>query len=110
MPGGYGQAPGYGAPKAPAAPAPAEPAAGEAARVSISGMRYGPAEVRVKAGATVTWTNDDTMPHSVTANDGSFDSGGLRRGQSYSRTFSEPGTYSYYCTYHPGMKGTVVVE
>lgn len=116
-PPAYGAAPAYGAPAAaPARPMPepaaVAPAAGPAdtVAVSISGMRYGPAEVRIAAGGSVTWTNNDGMPHTVTANDRGFDSGALRRGQSFSRTFSEPGTYAYYCAYHPGMVGTVVVE
>jgi plastocyanin len=72
---------------------------------------YQPAEVRVVIGVnnTVTWKNDDGVPHTVTAADGSFDSGNLVAGATWSHTFTAPGTYQYYCTYHSWMKGTVVV-
>lgn len=126
MPGGYGQAPGTAAPPSPAAPAGAEtPAAtetvaaadsGEAsssaadsAEVAISGMRFGAPRIVVRKGGTVTWTNNDGMPHTVTANDGSFGSDRLGAGGTFSRTFDEAGTYGYYCAVHPMMRGEVVV-
>lgn len=59
---------------------------------------------------TVVWTNDDTAPHTVTANDGSFSSGNLNPGDSFTITFSTPGTYTYHCNYHPWMKGTIIVK
>jgi plastocyanin len=59
---------------------------------------------------TVVWTNDDSVPHTVTADDGSFSSGNLNPGDSYSFTFTTPGTYTYHCSYHSWMKGTVVVK
>lgn len=119
-----GQPYGYGAPMrapyaggyAPAQPAPAAAApapAGEAAEnaeVAISGMRFGGGTVTIKAGGTVTWVNREAVPHTVTANDGSFGSENLGANASYSRTFEEPGTYNYYCKIHPTMRGTVVVE
>ncbi|MEX2556104.1 MAG: copper-containing nitrite reductase [Actinomycetota bacterium] len=71
---------------------------------------YDPAVIRVKAGTTVTWTNGDEVAHTVTADDGSFDSGFLNAGQSWSHTFTEPGTYAYHCIPHPWMKGTVFVS
>jgi plastocyanin len=65
----------------------------------------------VALGATVTWTNDDPgMPHSVTAVDGSFDSGILLTGQTFSYTFGAPGEFEYYCTLHPWMRAKVMVE
>ncbi|HME18579.1 MAG TPA: cupredoxin domain-containing protein [Nitrososphaerales archaeon] len=72
---------------------------------------YQPASLLVVIGVnnTVTWANKDGVPHTVTATDGSFDSGNLVAGASWSHTFTAPGTYSYYCTYHEWMKGTVVV-
>jgi plastocyanin len=58
----------------------------------------------------VTWSNDDPAPHTVTAEDGDFDSDILDGGQSFSFTFDEPGTYTYLCNVHPDMKGTVKVR
>ena len=111
---GYGKSTGQTA--APAA-APAEPAATSApveavktASVDISQMRFDAPTVTVKAGGTVTWTNRDGAPHTVTATDGSFGSSQLTSGDSFSHTFSEPGTYTYFCQVHPMMKATVVVK
>ena len=59
---------------------------------------------------TVTWVNNDDAPHTVTANDGSFNSGNLDPGQSWSFTFTDPGTYTYHCSYHSWMEGTVIVK
>jgi plastocyanin len=59
---------------------------------------------------TVVWTNDDSVPHTVTADSGSFSSGNLNPGDSYSFTFTAPGTYAYHCSYHSWMKGTVIVK
>jgi nitrite reductase (NO-forming) len=65
----------------------------------------------IKAGTTVTWTNDDPgMIHTVTAADGSFDSGFLNEGQTWSYTFEEPGEFEYFCTPHPWMRAKVIVE
>ena len=73
---------------------------------------YSPPNLTVVIGvnSTVTWINNDDVPHTVTANDGSFDSGNLDAGQGWTHTFSAPGTYAYYCSYHPWMKGTIVVK
>jgi plastocyanin len=70
---------------------------------------YNPNPVEVKVGETVTWTNDDSVIHTTTSTDGTFDSGIMRNGQSFSYTFDTPGEYPYYCTLHPNMVGTVVV-
>lgn len=79
------------------------------ASVMIANFAFSPQTITVSAGDTVTWTNTDQAAHTVTANDGSFDSGLLSQGQSFSQTFSSPGTYSYICSIHPFMTGTVVV-
>lgn len=71
---------------------------------------YGPTTITVKAGTKVTWTNDDDVAHTVTADDGTFDSGFFDAGRSWSFTFARPGTYAYHCLPHPWMKGTVVVQ
>jgi nitrite reductase (NO-forming) len=64
----------------------------------------------VKAGTTVTWSNQDNMMHTVTAVDGSFDSGFMDAGQTWSYTFDEPGEYEYFCSPHPWMRAKIIVE
>ncbi|KKW23283.1 MAG: Blue (Type 1) copper domain protein [Candidatus Kaiserbacteria bacterium GW2011_GWB1_52_6] len=76
--------------------------------VSISNFAFSPTTITVKAGDKVTWTNNDSAPHTVTSNNSSFDSGTLNKGASYSFVFATPGTYSYRCTFHPSMTGTIV--
>lgn len=91
----------------PIAQQPAE--AAESASVTIRQMQFVPARVVVKKGGTVTWNQVDTMPHTVTARDGSFGSQQLGANQSFSQVFDTPGTYSYYCTIHPSMQAIVEV-
>ncbi len=83
--------------------------AGEVVEVQILNYAYSPMELEVKVGTTVTWINMDYVPHTVTADNGAFDSGMMANGAQFSFTFNEPGTYTYICTYHPNMTGTVVV-
>ena len=78
-------------------------------RVTIQNFAYSPASIQIAKGATVTWTNADTAPHTITFRNGMRDSGMLRQGQSFSYTFTTPGTYTYYCTVHPYMVATVTV-
>jgi len=79
--------------------------------VLITGMQFTAATHKVKVGEEVVWRNADAMPHTVTSSDGGpLNSGQLGKGGEYSFTFKEPGTYSYYCSYHPSMKGTIIVE
>jgi plastocyanin len=85
-------------------------AAQGAASVSIVDFAFDPGLVTVDAGATVTWTNQGPSPHTVTADDGSFDSGTLDAGGTFSFTFTNAGTVSYHCTIHPNMVGSVVVS
>lgn len=81
-----------------------------AVQVNIFNYKFDPETVTVPAGTTVTWTNKDEIPHTVASSDNKFKgSSGLDTGDSYSYTFTEPGTYSYYCTLHPFMKGKVIV-
>ena len=77
--------------------------------VTIKDFDFAPAAVTVNVGDTVTWTNAGPSPHSATANDGSFDTGVYGEGGSRSHTFDQAGTFSYICTPHPFMKGTVTV-
>ena len=79
------------------------------AEVNISNFSFGPNELEVKVGTTVTWTNKDGTNHTVTSDDGAFDSGTLRRGSSFSFTFTEAGTFTYHCNFHSGMTGGITV-
>jgi plastocyanin len=85
------------------------PAAGTDVPVSIVDMVYSPATVEVTAGTTVHWTNDDSVIHTVTARDGSFNSGVMQTGDTFSQTFDVPGTYDYFCAIHPLQGGQIVV-
>ena len=81
--------------------------------VTIRNFAFVPAEVQVAPGTTVVWVNcegADIDPHTSTADGGAWDSGFLRPGESYSRTFDEVGSFPYHCTPHPFMRGTVAVE
>ncbi|MDD4988851.1 MAG: cupredoxin family copper-binding protein [Candidatus Pacebacteria bacterium] len=78
--------------------------------VSISGFKFNPAQLTVKAGTKVTWTNQDSVPHTVTSDsENVLNSPRLSQGQSFSFTFTTPGTYAYHCEVHPMMRATVVV-
>jgi plastocyanin len=76
----------------------------------MKNLTFLPRRLEIVAGTTVTWKNDDPLDHSVTAVDKSFDSGLLRSGATWNRTFTQPGTYQITCTPHPFMKVTVVVR
>ncbi len=94
-------------------PQASEPSSGpQTVKVDIVGFKYVPASVKVKVGDTVTWTQVDKVKHTVTIVTGpeDFDSGLLSAGQTFSYTFTKPGTYSYKCTPHPNMRGEVIVE
>ncbi len=78
-------------------------------RLTIRNFAYQPANIQVRVGTTLTWTNQDNVPHSVTFKNGMKDSGLLSQGQSFSYAFNTPGTYQYYCTVHPYMVATVTV-
>jgi plastocyanin len=90
--------------------APTAGAQGETMTVSIKNFAFDPANATVAPGTTVTWVNNDQVPHTATANDGAFDSGTLQPRQSYSFAFDKPGTYAYHCNIHPDMTATVSVS
>lgn len=75
--------------------------------VSIANFAFAPDVLKVPVGTTVTWTNNDPTPHTITADDGSFDSGEMKPGGTFSRTFDRPGAFSYRCVFHPSMRGRV---
>jgi amicyanin len=77
--------------------------------VKIGNFTFGPQEVKVKAGTTVTWTNEDDIPHTVVSPN-NFRSQVLDTDGTYSFTFTTPGTYKYFCSLHPHMTGAIVVE
>jgi plastocyanin len=77
--------------------------------ISVVDFAFEPGTVSVPVGATVTWTNTGSRPHTVTADDGSFDSGRLDPGEQFSQTFDQPGTFTYHCGFHPEMQGSIVV-
>ncbi len=78
--------------------------------VQIRDFTFTPGNLQVPVGATVTWTNYDSAPHSATADDGTWDTGILNKDQHASVTFNTPGDYSYYCTVHPNMKAHLLVQ
>jgi len=78
-------------------------------------VEFALSNITVTAGTTITWTNQDSAPHTVTSSGpgaltGEFDSGGFGIGQSYQRSFNTPGTFPYFCTIHPFMQATVTVQ
>jgi plastocyanin len=107
---------------------PSEHAARSSTTIALDGLAFGPDEVTVSEGTTVTWTNQDPVAHTVTSGakgeqgvpgvskgkpdrpDGAFDGALDDRGESFSFTFDEPGTYRYFCRIHGGMTGVVIVE
>ncbi len=88
--------------------APAE--AAPAAQVAIRSLQFDPVTVEVKKGDVVEWKNDDLVPHTATATPASFNSGTIASGQSWRYTFTQAGNYPYVCTFHPQMKGVVIVK
>ena len=77
--------------------------------VTVADFHFSPATTKIHVGDTITWTNDGPSSHTATAHGGSFDTGVLKKGQSASHTFTQPGTFTYFCQIHPFMHGTVVV-
>lgn len=75
--------------------------------VSITGFAFDPADLQVASGTEVTWTNDDPTPHTVTADDGSFDSGTVEPGATFA--VAVDGSITYFCAIHPSMKGSLTV-
>jgi plastocyanin len=77
--------------------------------VTMPGKAFAPSAIDVLTGTNVTWRNGDRITHTVTADDDSFESGFIRPGGAFSRTFAKTGTYAYHCTIHKFMRGTVRV-
>ena len=82
-----------------------------AAKVSVQDNTFKPGTIEVKAGDTITWTNNGAVAHTVTATDGAnFDSGTLEPGKTFSFAADKPGTIHYVCNFHAGMQGTIEVR
>ncbi|MDE3075780.1 MAG: cupredoxin domain-containing protein [Chloroflexota bacterium] len=79
-------------------------------QLRIGDFSFTPATITIGAGTKVTWTNAGPSNHTVTSNDGQFESGTIQRKGTFSFTFTKAGTYSYHCAFHPTMKGTIVVR
>ena len=77
---------------------------------TLTTTAYSPNPVSISVGGTVTWTNNDSTAHTATADNGSFNSGTIAPGGKFSQTFSTAGTFTYKCTLHPNMVGTVTVR
>ncbi|OED42459.1 hypothetical protein AB833_07450 [Chromatiales bacterium (ex Bugula neritina AB1)] len=78
--------------------------------VEITGFKFVPATITVKAGDTITWLNKDIAPHTATADDSSFDTGLLKQNESGSITVTENQTIAYFCKFHPSMKASLTVK
>ncbi|MCC6790150.1 MAG: cupredoxin family copper-binding protein [Thermomicrobiales bacterium] len=87
-----------------------EATAGDDVQAEIVDFAFNPGTIEIAAGTTVTWTNTDSVPHTVSQTGGGFESGKLDQGQRFSFTFDEPGPYEYFCQYHPNMTGTIIVS
>jgi plastocyanin len=83
---------------------------GATSKISIENFAFSPDTVTVAVGSMVTWTNNDSVTHTVSSLTGAFESGSMSPGGSFSFTFNQKGTYKYRCSIHTTMRGTVTVE
>lgn len=90
--------------------APSSQQSGQQVAVSIKNFKFAPQDIVVRAGTTVVWTNDDSVPHTVESSDGTLKSDELSKGDTYKFTFTKAGTYDYHCGIHPSMHGSVTVQ
>ncbi len=88
----------------------AAPVGAQDTEVKIDNFTFVPQRVTIKPGATVTWVNDDDIPHAIAATGKAFRSKVLDTDDKYSFTFTTAGTFEYFCSLHPHMTGTIVVE
>ncbi len=84
--------------------------AANATRAEMRTMTFGPKRLEIAVGTTVRWTNNDPLVHTITADDGSWDSGPIEPGKTWTHTFTQPGEYAFHCTPHPFMKALIVVR
>lgn len=78
--------------------------------VSLENLSFQPGVLSISVGDEVTWTNNDSVTHTIVADDSSFQSEQLNSGSSFKNIFSKPGTYQYYCSIHPSMTGKIIVK
>ncbi|PYP40427.1 MAG: hypothetical protein DMD48_03425 [Gemmatimonadetes bacterium] len=115
-----GSSTGYGGNPPPPPPPPAPPPPPGTVFVTISEYQFSPDTITIAKSTPVRWTNSGTVPHTATADNGSFDSGTLGgtgtdpygnpiQGDKYDHTFTTAGTFTYYCMFHAQMHGTVIV-
>ena len=88
----------------------AQKTSGAGAKVSIANFAFAPSPVKIAAGQSVTWSNDDGAPHGLAYQDGAAGVNPLLPGKTFTRTFDKPGVYDYVCSVHPYMQGQVVVS
>jgi len=81
-----------------------------ATKAEMRTMVFGPRRIEISAGGSVTWTNNDPLVHTITADDGSWDSGPIEPGKTWTHTFTQAGEYAFHCTPHPFMKAVIVVR
>jgi plastocyanin len=93
-----------------AAMAVTSPALAATVEVKIDNFTFNPQQITVKAGDTVTWVNHDDIPHTVTSKTMTFRSKAMDTDDKFSFTFATPGKFDYFCSLHPHMTGTIVVE
>ncbi len=87
------------------------PAPGGDGSVSIENFAFGPGDITISVGDTVTWTNDEAgVAHTTTSDDGIWNSTLLQPGDTFEQPFNEAGTFTYFCSIHPSMKATITVE
>jgi YVTN family beta-propeller protein len=86
------------------------PVSAAGARISIAGFAFGPQVINIKAGDSVTWSNNDGSPHTVSFKDGAVGAKSLSPADMFTRVFDQPGTYEYFCAFHPYMTGRVIVS
>jgi plastocyanin len=85
-------------------------AGGAGLEVKIDNFTFAPARITAKVGTTITWVNEDDIPHTVAAATKAFKSKALDTDDKFAFTFTTPGTYEYFCSLHPHMTGTIVIE
>ena len=95
---------------APAGAACAESSAAGEVAVTIADFAFSPADISATVGQTVTFTNNDSAPHTATLDDGSCGTPNIDNGGSNGLTFTAAGTYPFHCNVHPNMKGTITVS
>ena len=87
-----------------------EKSEGQTHTVKIQGFNFIPSSLTIQAGDSVVWINEDSAPHTASADNGEFDTDRLAEGESGSYTFTNTGDYSYICSIHPSMKGLIIVQ